>query len=95
MNLESHEETNQEAAKDAHQLLNMTFAEGVELPNSRVYLDKCSTVIAFKSNKHLKGIKTKPRGVRINCNAGAITVRPTSRYVPNGRKDSRQNHETP
>ena len=59
MNLESHKETNQEAAKDAHQLLNVTFAQGVELPDSRVYLDGCSTVTAFKSDKHLKGIKTE------------------------------------
>ena len=57
-NLESHEETTQEAAKDAHQLLNVTFAQGAELPDSRVYLDGCSTI--FKSNKYLKDIKTEP-----------------------------------
>ena len=74
MNLESHEETTQEAAEDAHQLLNVTFAQGAELPNSRVYLDGCSTVTAFKSDKYLKDIKTEPQGVRINCNAGAITT---------------------
>ena len=60
MNLESHEETPQEAAEDAHQLLNVTFPQGAELPNSRVYLDGCSTVTAFKSDKYLKDIKTEP-----------------------------------
>ncbi len=60
MNLESHEETTQEAAKDAHQLLNVTFAQGAELPNSRVYLDGCSTVTTFKSDKYLKDIKLEP-----------------------------------
>ena len=74
MNLESHEETTQEAAEDAHQLLNVTFAQGAELPDSRVYLDGCSTVTAFKNDKYLKDIKSEPRGVRINCNAGAITT---------------------
>ena len=80
MNLESHEETTQEAAEDAHQLLNVTFAQGAELPDSRVYLDGCSTVTAFKSNKYLKDIKTEPRGVRINCNAGAITTNKRGTY---------------
>ncbi len=56
MNLEAHKETTQETAEDAHQLLNMTFAQGGELPDSRVYLDGCSTVTVFKSDKYLKGI---------------------------------------
>ena len=60
MNLESHEETTQEAAEDAHQLLNFTFAQGAELPDSRVYLDGCSTVTTFKINKYPKDIKTEP-----------------------------------
>ncbi len=76
MNLESHKETTQEAAKDAHQLLNVTFAQGAELPDSRVYLDGCSTVTAFKSDKYLK----EPQGVRINCNAGAITTNKRGTY---------------
>jgi hypothetical protein len=80
MNLESHKETTQEAAKDAHQLLNVTFAQGAELPDSRVYLDGCSTVTTFKSDKYLKEIKTEPRGVRINCNAGAITTNKRGTY---------------
>ena len=80
MNLESHEETTQEAAEDAHQLLNVTFAQGAELPDSRVYLDGCSTVTAFKSDKYLKDIKTEPRGVWINCNAGAITTNKRGTY---------------
>ena len=80
MNLEAHEETTQEAAKDAHQLLNVTFAQGGELPDSRVYLDGCSTVHAFKSDKYLEGIKTEARGVRINCNAGAVSTNKRGTY---------------
>ena len=63
MNLEAHKETTQETAEDTHQLLNVTFAQGGELPDSRVYLDGCSTVTAFKSDKYLKEIKTEARGV--------------------------------
>ena len=80
MNLEAHEETTQEAAKDAHQLLNVTFAQGGELPDSRVYLEGCSTVHAFKSDKYLEGIKTKAQGVRINCNAGAVSTNKRGMY---------------
>jgi hypothetical protein len=80
MNLESQQETNQEAAEDSHQLLNVMFAQEAELPNSKVYLDGCSTVTAFKSNMHLRGIKTEPGGSRINCNAGAITTNKRGTY---------------
>jgi hypothetical protein len=80
MNLEAHQETSQETAEDTHQLLNVTFAQGGELPNSRVYLNGCLTVTAFKSNKYLKGIKTEARGVRINCNAGAISTNKRGTY---------------
>ncbi len=34
MNLEAHQETNQETAEDAHQLLNATFAQGVSCPTA-------------------------------------------------------------
>jgi hypothetical protein len=80
MNLEAHEETTQEAAEDAHQLLNVTFAQGGELPDSRVYLDGCSTVHAFKSDKYLERIKTKARGVWISCNAGAVSTNKRGTY---------------
>ena len=80
VNLESHKETNQEAAEDAHQLLNVTFAQGAELPDSRVYLDGCSAITTFKNDKYLKGIKTEPQGIRINCNAGAITTNKRGTY---------------
>ena len=60
MNLEAHEETTQEAAGDAHQLFNVTLTQGGELPDDRVYLDGCSAVTAFKSDKYLKGINSEP-----------------------------------
>ncbi len=80
MNLEAHKETTQEAAEDAHQLLNVTFAQGGELPDSRVYLDRCLTVHAFKSDKYLEGIKTEAQGVRINCSAGAVSTNKRGTY---------------
>ena len=48
--------------------------QGDALPNNRAYLDGCSTVTAFKSDKNLKGIKTVRNGIKINCNAGAVTT---------------------
>ena len=44
------------------------------MPDDRAYLDGCSTVTAFKSDKHLKNIKTVRGGVNINCNAGTVAT---------------------
>ena len=44
--------------QEGHQLLNVSMLQGDALPNNRAYLDVCLTVTAFKSDKHLKGIKT-------------------------------------
>ena len=52
----------------------MTQAQGGALPDDRAYLDGCSTVIAFKSDKHLKNIKSVRGGVKINCNAGTVAT---------------------
>jgi len=54
--------------------------QGGELPDNRVYLDGCSTVTAFKNDKFLKSIKTEARGVKINCNAGAISTNKRGKY---------------
>jgi Tfp pilus assembly protein PilX len=80
MNLEAQEESTQEPAEEAQQLFNVTLAQGGELPNNRVYLDGCSTVTAFKNDKFLKSIKTEARGVKINCNAGAISTNKRGKY---------------
>ncbi len=74
MNLEAQKESAQEPAKDSQQLFNVTLAQGGELPDNRVYLNGCLTVTAFKNDKFLKSIKTEAWGVKINCNAGAISV---------------------
>jgi len=70
----------QEAAEDAHQLLHVTMTQGGELPDDRVYLDGCSTVTAFKIKRFLENIKTEEQGVRINCNAGAVTTNKRGTY---------------
>jgi hypothetical protein len=80
MNLEAQEECNQEPAEEAQQLFNVTLVQGGELLNIRVYLDGCSTVTAFKNDKFLKSIKTEARGIKINCNAGAISTNKRGQY---------------
>ena len=76
MNVEAQEEQGgkEEEAQEGHQLLHVTLAQGGELPDDRAYLDGCSTVTAFKSDKHLKNIKTVKGGVKINCNAGTVAT---------------------
>jgi hypothetical protein len=80
MNLEAQEEFTQEPAEEVQQLFNVTLVQGGELPDNRVYLDGCSTVTAFKNDKFLKSINTEARGVKINCNAGAISTNKRGKY---------------
>ncbi len=59
MNLEELGET-KDQQEEGHQLLNVTLAQGGNLPENRAYLDGCSTVTAFKMDNFLKGINTLP-----------------------------------
>jgi hypothetical protein len=59
--------------EEGHQLLNVASAQGGAPPNNWAYLDRCSTVTAFKNNKYLKGVKKVREGIKINCNAGLVT----------------------
>jgi hypothetical protein len=80
-----------EALEEEHQLLNVSLLQGDALPNNRAFLDGCSTVTAFKSDKYLKGIRTHPHGIKINCNVGAVMTNKMGSfgqmnvwYIPNG-----------
>ncbi len=75
MNVEAQGEEGgkEQGAPKGHQMLHLTLAQGGALPHDRAYLDGCSTVTAFKSDKHLKNIKTVRGGVKINCNVGTVT----------------------
>ncbi len=86
MNIRSQEERKQEQAKKGHQLLNVMLAQAGELPDNWAYLDRCSTVMAFKTDKHLREIETVPGGIKINCNAGAVMTnkRLNVWYIPDG-----------
>ena len=59
MNVEAQEEEGrkEQEAQEGHQMLHVSLAQGGALPDDRAYLDECSTVTAFKSDKHLKNIK--------------------------------------
>ncbi len=80
MNIRSQEEREQGHAKEGNQLLNMTLAQAEELPDSWAYLDGCSMVMAFKTDKYLRGIEMVPRGIKINCNAGAVMTNKRGKY---------------
>ena len=67
MNVRNQEEREQEQAKEGHQLLNVTLAQAGELPDSWAYLDGCSMVTAFKTDKYLREIETVSGGIKINC----------------------------
>jgi hypothetical protein len=80
MNVGAQEGKEQEQVEEAHQMLHVSLAQGGELPDDRVYLDGCSTVTAFKSDKYLQGIRTVQGGIKINCNAGAVVTNKRGTY---------------
>jgi hypothetical protein len=73
MNLDAQDQM-EEVQGEGHQLLNVTFVQGAALPENRAYLDGCLTVMAFKTDKYLKEIKTSLNTMIINCNAGAVNT---------------------
>jgi hypothetical protein len=80
MNVSSQEQGEQEQPKEGHQLLNVMLVQAGELPNNRAYLDGCSTVTAFKTDKYLREIEMVPGGIKINCNAGAVMTNKRGKY---------------
>ncbi len=47
-------------------MMHMTLAQGGELPDDKAYLDGCSMVTAFKSDKYLTNVKEVKGGIKIN-----------------------------
>ncbi len=79
MNLKGQGDT-KEQQEEGHQLLNVTLAQGGNLPRNQAYLDGCSRVTAFKMDKYLKGIRTLPSGIKISCNTGAVSTNRMGTY---------------
>jgi hypothetical protein len=80
MNLKSQAEREEQDPKEGHQLMHVYFVQGGELPDNLAYLDRCSTVMAFKTNHYLRGIKTVSGGIKINCNAGVVVTNKRGTY---------------
>ncbi len=74
-----HQEVQEDAGKEqtgeeGHQLMHITFSQDGELPDDQAYLDGCSTVTAFKNKMFLNNLHQVEAGIKINCNAGAVTT---------------------
>ena len=80
MNLEGQAEGDGDEDAQAHQLLNMTLLQGGSLPDHRAYLDRFSTVMAFKNDEYLCGLEVMPTGIKINCNAGLVSTKQMRNY---------------
>ena len=80
MNLDTQEEGKGQPAEDGHQLLHVSLTQGGDLPDDRAYLDGCSAVTAFKNERFLKEIRTVEGGIKINCNAGAVTTNKKGKF---------------
>jgi hypothetical protein len=91
MHIKAKGEEPEEQQEGHHQLLNVSLMQGDALLDNRAYLDGCSTVTAFKSNRYLEGIRMLPHGIKINCNVGAVVTnemglfgRLNMWYIPDG-----------
>ncbi len=100
MHIETKGEEPKEQQGGHHQLLNVSLMQGGALPDNWAYLNGCSTVTAFKSNRYLEGIRTLPHGIKINCNPGAVVTnkmglfrRLNVWYIPNGIANIFSMHE--
>jgi hypothetical protein len=51
MNLEGNKDVEEQEHQEGHQLLNVTMVQGGALPDNRGYLNRCSTVTAFKQKQ--------------------------------------------
>ena len=80
MKLEGQAEGDGYQDAQAHQLLNVTLLQGGSLPDHWAYLDGCSTMTAFKSNKYLSKLEVMPTGIKINCNAGLVSTKQMGKY---------------
>ena len=56
--------------------IQVAMLQGKDLPSNRTYLNNCSNVTAFKTAKYVRNIKTKKKGMQVNCNAGSIKNKP-------------------
>jgi hypothetical protein len=72
-----------------------------ELPDHRAYLDGGSTVMAFKSKKYLENLRRVNRGVKINCNFGAMRTDMVGKYgsvtawfIPEGNRKHSLDEQT-
>jgi hypothetical protein len=71
---------NAKELEEGHQLLNVSLMQGGALPDNRAYLDGCSTVTDFKTDKYLKNLETVKQGIKINCNAVVMTTNQKGTY---------------
>ncbi len=63
-----------------HQFLQWNMVQSNKLLDSHVYLDGCSTVMAFKSRKYLENLRRLKWGIKINCNSGAMRTNQMGEY---------------
>ena len=74
------EENEDKKEKGSFMGIQVAMLQGKEIPSNRSYLDNCSTVTAFKTVKYIRNIKTKKKGMQVNCNAGSKKTKRKGEY---------------
>ena len=90
MNIVVDDEADDEGDKDAKEKggfmgIQVAMLQGKELPRNRAYFDNCSTITAFNTDMYIHNIKTRKKGIMVNCNAGSIKTNRKGEY---GRVDA-------
>ena len=80
MNLEGQAERDGDQDALSHQLLNVTLLQGGSLPDHWEYLNGCSTVTTFKSDKYLSKLEVMPTKIKINCSTGLVSTKGMGKY---------------
>ena len=85
MNIVVDDEASEKGGEDAKEKggfmgIQLAMLQGKELPSNMDYLENCSTVTVFKNAKYIRKIKTKKKGMQVNCNSGSIKTNRKGEY---------------
>ena len=60
--------------------IHVALLQGKDCLDDQAYLHNCPTATAFKSLNFLTNIETQAKGMKMNCNAGAVKTNQKCKY---------------
>jgi hypothetical protein len=74
------EEAKGKEDKEGATHMHVTMLQGEGLSKTCGYLDNCSTITAFVNREVLDNITTVTKGMKVNCNVGAVQTNQRGEY---------------